>query len=252
MRAALIRIGEGGGMRTTTRRTMTATITLALALTLGACGDDQPADSPGVDSTGVETPSAPAGDDATDDAGTDDAATGGADDSTGDGSTADTSTADAADDTASEDTASGATSGDAGGTDVTASGVAAILAAQEEVDGVAFEIDDQDEDGTWEVDVRVGDRSVEVTVDAQGTVVRTDDEDDLDAEDREALDSAAVPLEEAISIALEEVGGQLDDAELDEEDGTYVWKVSVDGTDDGRDDVEVSVDIVSGEVVKVD
>ena len=39
---------------------------------------------------------------------------------------------------------------------------------------------------------------------------------------------------------------------LDEEDGTYVWKVSVDGTDDGRDDVEVSVDIVSGEVVKVD
>lgn len=230
-------------MRTTTRRTMTATLTLALALTLGACSAEE-TEGPGVDGTTAGTPAAPSdetptGDDAIDDATDDVDETDDAGDTDGDDDTDD------ADDTA------GATGGAAAG-DLTASGLAAIEAAEADQDGTAVEIDDQDDDGTWEVTVRIGDRTVEVTVGADGEVAGTDDEDDLDAEDIAALDAATTTLAEAIETAVAQTGGVLDDAELDEEDGTYVWKVSVDGTDAGDDDVEVHVDTVSGEVVKTD
>lgn len=125
----------------------------------------------------------------------------------------------------------------------------AIAAAEDEAGGTAYEIDDQEQDGSWEVDVAVGDRSVEVTVDADGAVTRTDD-DDLDGDDRAGLDAATITLVEAIELAIGEVGGVLDDAELEEDDGTHYWEVSLDGTDRG-DDVEVKVS-VTGEVLETD
>ncbi len=75
--------------------------------------------------------------------------------------------------------------------------------------------------------------------------------DDLDDDDRAGLEAATTTLGEAVETALAEVGGTLDDVELDEEDGTWVWSVSVDRTDDG-DDVEVHVDAATGEVVRVE
>lgn len=98
--------------------------------------------------------------------------------------------------------------------------------------------------------MRAGDRSVEVTVSPDGTTVESTEEDDLDAEDRDALDAASITVVEAIEIAVGEVGGVLDDVELDEEDGTYAWEVTLDGTDSG-DDVEVLVS-VTGEVLRTD
>lgn len=216
---------------------MSAALALTLALALSACGGDDTTDSNGVNAQET-TSQAPASGTASS---TDD----------------DDDTSDDADDTSNDadgtsDDAQGSAAGtgaDAAG--LTAAGLVAITAAEEETGGTAYEIDDQDDDGSWEVQVRIGDAAQEVQVGADGEFLGTED-DDLDADDRDALDAATLTLAEAIETAVAEVGGQLDDAELEEEDGTYVWKVSLDGTDDGEDDVDVHVDTVSGEVVKVD
>lgn len=61
---------------------------------------------------------------------------------------------------------------------------AAIEAAEQEADGTAYEIDDQDDDETWEVDVAKGKTSSEVQVAADGTARVEDADDDLDDDDR--------------------------------------------------------------------
>ncbi|WP_298747518.1 PepSY domain-containing protein [uncultured Serinicoccus sp.] len=209
----------------------TTALALALALTLSACGGaDGPAD--GIEATAASTGTS--------------AATRG--DDTGDGGTEGT---DATDDTGAGDAAdTGAQTQDAGGDDgVTAAALAAVEAAQRETGGTAYEIDG-DDDGTWEVDLRVDDRSVTVEVDAGGAVTRVE-EDDLDAEDLAAMDAAQVSLEEAVTTALDEVGGVLDDAALEEE-RDLAYEVSVDLGPDPGDDVDVWVDAVTGEVLRTD
>lgn len=211
------------------KRTTSLTIALALATTLGlsACADEDPV-SAGVSPDATESV---ASGDATDDA--DDS-----DDATDDGDDSD------------DADSSGPVAVPAPSDDPTAIALAAIATAEEEAGGTAYEVDDQDDDGTWEVDVRVGDRSVEVTVSADGATVVGTEEDDLDGDDAAGLDAATISLTEAIEAAVAEVGGVLDDAELDEEDGTHAWKITVDGADAG-DDVEVLVS-VTGEVLRTD
>lgn len=226
-----------------TSRIATGVLAGLLALSLAACGDsaDDNETSPGV--------SAPAGspdettdggeDTATDDATTDDAAA-------TDGSTATS-------DDGAEDTAAATTGDDtAGGTDTEdqlALLEAVIAVAEDEAGGTAYEIDDQDDDSSWEVDVAVDDRSIEVTVSEDGQVVGTE-EDDLDGDDRDALAAATITIVDAAATALGEVDGTLDDIELDEEDGTFAWEVTIDTADE--DDVEVYVDVTTGEVIRVD
>ncbi|MFV0535605.1 MAG: PepSY domain-containing protein [Cumulibacter sp.] len=134
---------------------------------------------------------------------------------------------------------------------ITKAGLTAIDKAEADTGGTAFEIDDQDDDGTWEVDVRTGDTAVEVSLSADGTQVLNTEDDDLDAEDKAALDAASITLSDAITLAIEHVGGDLDDAELDGGDdgeGPH-WEVSVDATDQGDVEVKVSID---GEILNVD
>lgn len=134
--------------------------------------------------------------------------------------------------------------------DVTQAALQAIATAEAEAGGTAYEIDDEDDDEAWEVGIAVDDRGVEVKVSADGTTVTgTDDDDDLNDE-RTGLQQAQVGIADAIETAIAEVGGTLDDAELSDDDGRYAWEVTVDA--DGDDDVEVYVDITSGEVLGVD
>lgn len=148
--------------------------------------------------------------------------------------------------------------------DVTASALTAILAAESADGGTAYSIDDQDSDGTWEIDALVEGASVEYEVSADGTVVRLDDsataesDDTDDADDtaesddtgeqamakRTALEGAAVSLTDAISTAVVEGGAPLDDAELDDESGTWAWEVSLEGRDK-----DVVVDLSTGGIV---
>lgn len=120
--------------------------------------------------------------------------------------------------------------------------LAAIAAAEEEAGGTAYEVDDQDEDGTWEIDVSTGDRSVEVEVASDGTAT-AGEEEDLDDDDRAGLEAAKVDLAQAITTALEEVDGTFDEAELEKEQDAHHWKVSIDVNGDDRD---VLVDVVTG------
>lgn len=196
------------------KKTRPALIALTAALTLGitACGSDSTDDA--ADSTTASSSTA-----------SDAAST----------STASTSTA--------TSSASGSSSADsAGSKDV----LAAIDAAAAKGGGTAYEIDDQDGDGSWEVDVAKGAKSLEVGVgeDGKATVEETDD---LDDEDRAGVQAAKVTLGDAIETALKEVDGTFDGAELEEEGGQHFWEITIDdGTDDDR---EVRIDVTTGKVL---
>lgn len=135
------------------------------------------------------------------------------------------------------------------GTSARVDPIAAIETAEADVDGVAYAIDDADGDGTREVTVRTGDTAKEVLIGADGAVVRVEDES-LDDDDRQALDSAEITLADAITAALGATGGTLDDAEFDRKNGALHFEVTVD-TDTGGD-VDVRIDPVSGDVVSID
>lgn len=128
---------------------------------------------------------------------------------------------------------------------------AIATAEQSQSDGKAYEIDDEGDDDTWEVDVMVGDRSIEVKVSGDGnTVVQTDDDDDADADDRDRLNRAQITLQQAVEAGLAEVPGRFDDAELGDEDDQDVWQISID--EPGLDDTEVYVSPQDGSIIKVD
>ncbi|WP_338750052.1 PepSY domain-containing protein [Janibacter alittae] len=84
-----------------------------------------------------------------------------------------------------------------------------------------------------------------MTVSADGTVTEPKKED-LDAEDRTGLSVAKTTIAEGIEKALAEVDGAFDEADLEEEGGTYSWEVEIrTGSDSDR---EVRVDATTGEV----
>jgi len=161
------------------------------------------------------------------------------------------------DDDATSGTAAATTSATGGATsparpaeEVNRAGMAAVQRAEESVEGVAFQLDDVDDDGSWRVDVAVGPDEVEVTVSADGSeVLGSRPGGQLDDDDAAGLAAATIPLRQAIELALAEEGGALEDVELDREDGSFVWTVTVDR--DG-DDQDVHVDVARGEVVRVD
>lgn len=129
---------------------------------------------------------------------------------------------------------------------VVESALAAISAAENEVGGTAYELDE--EDGGWEVDVAVDQQSFEVRVGADGNVIGTEDDGRFDGSDREGLSRAKITIEDAIRAAVATgPAGRLDDVDLEHDRGDFVWEVSF---DDGNVDNKVYVDVVSGEVLR--
>lgn len=196
-------------------RSTLATLTVAVLLGASACSSD---DSP------------PAGDES---------ATGTATSSTGG-------------DESSTSSSGGSSDGSSGGSQPAGSAegleplMAAIATAEKSLGGTAYEADDQDRDGTWEINIAVEDKGVEAKVSTDGSeVVSKDDEESLDEDERAGLEAAEVTIVEAIETAMKEVDGTFDDAELEQKNGTHVWEVSID-TADG--DVDVLVDVTSGKV----
>lgn len=130
----------------------------------------------------------------------------------------------------------------------------AIATAAEAANGTAFEIDDELEDDTWEVDVMAGDRAIEVKVSSDGNTVQSqgpNDDPDLDPNTEERLTRATVTLEQAVETATNDTQGVLDQAELGEEDGQDVWKVTIDTPE--IDDSEVYVSTTdAGTIIQAD
>ncbi|MGB3954605.1 MAG: PepSY domain-containing protein [Brooklawnia sp.] len=129
------------------------------------------------------------------------------------------------------------------GSSVLTEGFAAVALAESEVPGSQAVGLDLDDDGSWEVEVISGERKFEFDISADGRTVLEREEDDADDDKVSKLAQVQVPITDAISTAMTQVAGQFDDAELDEEDGRVVWEVNLD------DDVDVHVDVVTGEIV---
>lgn len=136
-----------------------------------------------------------------------------------------------------------------GNGDRTTAGLNAIATAERATGGTAYAIDDEDDDNSWEVDVATSNGTTEVDVDATGAhVLSTKDDDDRD-DNRRLLDQVSVPLAAAITTAVTEVPGVLDEAELDD-NRTLTWEITVDTRD--RSEVEVAIDAATGSVLGVD
>lgn len=137
---------------------------------------------------------------------------------------------------------------DAPGAAILAGALAAIALAEKETGGTAFGIDEAD--GGWEVEVALDARKVEVTTDLDGTEVREVERDGrLEGEDRAGLRAATVTLAEGLEVAVAEVPGVLDAADLDDEGDGFAWEVTV---GDGSSEREVYVDVDGGGMLRVD
>ena len=215
---------------TLTRKTaLTGTGVLA-ALALAACGTtaDNGSVSPEVDAS-----SAVASTPATDDA-----------------STTSASASSSASSTSASSTAAAASSGSGTGQadDPAYAVIDAVL--EKHGDGIIVEVDANDDDTTWEVDVVVGEEVKELDVTADGDITETDRESD--PEDVQKAKEAEVTAQQALDTAREGRDGvTLDEMDLEDDNGTLQWEVGFD-REDGSDGPEVEIDATSGEVLTVD
>lgn len=172
-------------------------------------------------------------------------------------------TAPAGDDNDDRDDASGSASASASGSASPAAASGSVerqgddpaYAAIDEIlalhgDGVIVEMDLDDDDAKWEVDVVVGEDVKEYDV-TTGGQVSEGDRPQIDDDVRRAGE-AQVTAETAISTALQGRTDQtVDEVDLDEEDGTLVWKVELD-RENGEDGAEVKIDAKTGDVIEVE
>ena len=120
--------------------------------------------------------------------------------------------------------------------------VDAVLA--EYPDGVITELDT--DDSYYEIYVYDGETEWELEVDRESFEIIDTEDDGIDSDDQEKAEAVEIDFVEALVAAADEGGAMADEAELDTEDGTVVWEIAL------TNDVEVYVDVASGEVVKVD
>lgn len=213
---------------TLTRKTaLTGTGVLA-ALALAACGTTADNGDDGSVSPEVDASSAVASTPATDDA----------------------STTSASASSSASSTAAAASSGSGTGQadDPAYAVIDAVL--EKHGDGIIVEVDANDDDTTWEVDVVVGEEVKELDVTADGDITETDRESDL--EDVQKAKDAEITAQQALDTAREGRDGvTLDKMDLDDDNGTLQWEVEFD-REDGSDGPEVEIDARSGEVLTVD
>lgn len=203
-----------------TLKSLSVAVVAAAALTLSACGSGGDAEQ----TDGVEQSQAPQEESAPADG----------------AQSEETPTAEAS--------ASDSASGSAQGGELEAAG-AAIETAEAENGGTAHHID-WDDNEHWEIDV-VGDREWEYQVSADGSSVEQTDEDDADGDDTREVEQAEVTLLEALETALEDTPGTIDDAELDEDDGSLHWEVGI-YAEGSSDSTDIRIDAQSGDITGSD
>lgn len=120
--------------------------------------------------------------------------------------------------------------------------IAAVLLAESDAGGRAFEV--EIEDGTAQVHVAAGDRTIAVDVDLTGpTVTDRRDAGGVEAEDRRALSAASTTLADGIRVAAAAHDGDGSVAEVGVDSGADAsWTVEF--TDGG----EVAVAVTDGSI----
>ncbi|GAB3842308.1 PepSY domain-containing protein [Nesterenkonia populi] len=120
--------------------------------------------------------------------------------------------------------------------------------AEEYPDGEIGEI--EDEGGYFEVEIfDLGSGTeYEFDIDPETFEMWDYDEETLDSDDQQKAEAVEISFLDALDTAEGEAGEDptFDEAELDTEDGVVVWEIEF------VNDVEVYVDVASGDVVKVD
>lgn len=116
----------------------------------------------------------------------------------------------------------------AGGDDPVFGAIDAVMA--EHPEGIIISIDREDDTDAYEVDVVEGDEVFELNVAEDGTV--SEDDREHDGEDVSYAQDTSVSISDAIREALEQhQDGFVDEAELDEDNGTLSWEISLDDAD---------------------
>lgn len=110
--------------------------------------------------------------------------------------------------------------------------------------GIITEFDDE---GSYiEIFVYDGTTEWELDVDSSTFEIIDTEDDGIDDSDRQEAEAVGIEFADALRTAENEGTGDLDSGELDTEDGTVVYQIEL------TNDVEVYVDVISGEVVRVD
>lgn len=114
--------------------------------------------------------------------------------------------------------------------------------------GVAIELDRDDDDSKYEIDVILGNVKHELDISADGTKVLKQEKDDADADDKREASAAKITMQKAISLAQDESSGTVDDVDLSDDDQDLAWQIDFDD-DRGHDSDEVHVDAATGKIL---
>lgn len=248
-----------------------ATLVLSTGLFLGACGggEEQPAEEQADDTTVEETEDTTATEEDTE-ASPDDTSE---EETSGDTADSEGSVEDDSSDGTggSDDGETDTTEEDGGSSDENSgssdsSGVAvldelgstpeeAVSTAQENFEGELTELELDDDNGEWiyEVHLENDSEEYEIQLSADDLSVlneETESDDNNDAEDQFSYGDA-IPHDEAVQIALDEAGGELEGWTLDKDDGQLEYDVDLRNTDNGND-TDVTINAESGEVIEID
>lgn len=143
-------------------------------------------------------------------------------------------------DDASADSSAADGAGAAGASNLDAALAAISTAAASQADGKVYDVElDDDDDQRWEIKVASGGQGFKVYVSLDGANVLSQEADDDDNDDIQAIGNASVDAATALQTAIDAKGGSLDEMEIDEDDGTLKWDIELDV--DGQD-VEADVD----------
>lgn len=125
--------------------------------------------------------------------------------------------------------------------------------ALSEQDGYVESIDLEKEHGRlyYEVDIEQGNKDYEIYIDAStGEVLKVDFEDDSRDKDKNEHNFADfITIDKAKDIAVGELGGEVIEIDLDEDDGRYEYdlELRVD-----RGEAEITIDAVTGEILELE
>ena len=109
-----------------------------------------------------------------------------------------------------------------------------------------IEIDHDDDVWEWELEIILDGRQHDIDVDATTGEVTEHDQDDDDDQDPVVDVTSPMPYSEAIQIAVGEAPGRVSGWELDSDDGRIRYQIEIDRAE-GGDDVEVEIDVETGE-----
>lgn len=136
----------------------------------------------------------------------------------------------ATEDTVAEDTVAETTVADdaASDADPVFDAIGAVLTEYQ--GGIILSIDREDRAEIYDVDVVLDGRVIELEVNSDGSLREEEREGDRD--DVREAESATLTAEEAIRQALDQYpDGVLDEAQLEEDDGSLHWEISLDDAD---------------------